>query len=64
MTHPFGEMPIDELVDQLWSMAHDVALEDGAKYRTLREAIFRIEFMRSMIDSTKVLLRKAGGPHA
>ena len=40
------EIPVQQVIDELWVMAQSVALDDAAAYRTLRQAIAWLEVAR------------------
>lgn len=41
------ELPVQQVIDELWVMAQTVALDDAKAYRTLRQAIAWLEVMRN-----------------
>ena len=41
-----GSMPVDQIVEGLWPIALDYALEDGDKYAVIRAAITYLEAAR------------------
>lgn len=43
---PTPNVPADDVIDKLWLMALDVALDDPHAYETLRQAIAHLEQAR------------------
>ena len=43
---PTPNVPVDDVIDKLWLMALDVALDDPHAYETLRQAIAHLEQAR------------------
>lgn len=41
------ELPVQDVIDRLWVLAQEIALEDGNRYQTLRQAIAWLEVMRN-----------------
>lgn len=41
------ELPVAEVIDRLWLIAQNVAMDDGHYYHTLRQAIAWLEVMRN-----------------
>lgn len=40
------ELPVQDVIDRLWLVAQNVALENGHDYQTIRQAIAWLEVMR------------------
>ena len=43
---PTPHMPVDDVIDRLWTMALSVAMDDADAYETLRQAIAHLEQAR------------------